>query len=678
MRPNLIRLLKHCVTLFCLTLLVSTCERDPVVEPVPQEPNFAEKLSFEQLQSDQKFSEAFKSFKLNTVDKKFNKAPSVFQETEDYAPGFSIDLNTIVKIEKDHATTYTFVIEDDSDLPPYAFKNLVLEVTEQHTHGYFITYYPTQNYIRNKIFDDNAEFETHISVTPFEEDVEALLDYIKQSPTPSSDKATTSYDSSCQRYYVIETMCAANKHWPGESCQLTGSQRAQSYYFLVFDDGCYDGSGGGSSFVGPPINLDGDQNISSGSGLGGSSNPPGFHSGSTIPNTPAGIGGINHNLLQTLLNFEPYGYYAKSHYFNYLRNVSRFANSTGALDLGSLLYNYGSNSALSNAQLAQVTQKAKEILAIMAKNNFVGIDQYTTTEQEVIARNSLFIGFLPSVNILQNYWPRSDEEWATIGALFAQFLPELALGFVPGSSIVDVVKGAQEGSVVAVSLGIAGVIVDAFGASVFKGLSKVIKISEKVFKIFRLTYQVSSTVGRGLKAGLKASLSGTTLILKKNGIEVARIAQNIITFKYSGFGGNIVSTANKTTTVIGKWTNQLENIWKTGLAKQGPNKRGLNIFGNPPTGTPEEVWAANKQWLNNAIARGDVIRVTADPLDINNVFYDISDINPTVFSNIDVLRNYLLSLNNQQISQLGYYGREIRHLFQKEYLFDSTTKQFIK
>ncbi|PIV97663.1 MAG: hypothetical protein COZ16_06820 [Flavobacteriaceae bacterium CG_4_10_14_3_um_filter_31_253] len=58
-----------------------------------------------------------------------------------------------------------------------------------------------------------------------------------------------------------------------------------------------------------------------------------------------------------------------------------------------------------------------------------------------------------------------------IGNLFAQFLPELALGFIPGSDIIEVIKGANQGDAVAVAIGLAGLIVDAFGGTILKGLT---------------------------------------------------------------------------------------------------------------------------------------------------------------------------------------------------------------
>lgn len=189
----------------------------------------------------------------------------------------------------------------------------------------------------------------------------------------------------------------------------------------------------------------------------------------------------------------------------------------------------------------------------------------------------------------------------------------------------------------------------------------------------------STLVVDTVKYGLKVVTNNNIIkFLSQAGDEIARVVDGVMTFKYTGFGSDIVTTSYKTTTIIGRWPNQIENIWKTGLAKQGKNVGGMNILGNVPNGTVAEKWAFNKEWLNEAISRSDIIRVTANPLDINNVFHKLDNVDVNAFSNINNLRTYLMNLNPTLVNNLGYYGREIRHLFQNGYTFDSITKQFIK
>lgn len=84
--------------------------------------------------------------------------------------------------------------------------------------------------------------------------------------------------------------------------------------------------------------------------------------------------------------------------------------------------------------------------------------------------------------------------------------------------------------------------------------------------------------------------------------------------------------------------------------------------------------------VDEAIQRNDIIRIVFDPLYIDNVFFIKKDILEEVFSSNQSLNNYLtgLSESSVEVSQLGYYGREIRHLYQNGYSFDLTLKLFIK
>ena len=76
--------------------------------------------------------------------------------------------------------------------------------------------------------------------------------------------------------------------------------------------------------------------------------------------------------------------------------------------------------------------------------------------------------------------------------------------------------------------------------------------------------------------------------------------------------------------------------------------------------------------------RGDVIRATADPLIIGNVFNNVTNIPESVFSSTQLLSDFLINLPPAQVDQLSFYGREIRHLSQNNYLFNTTTKLFEK
>ncbi|MDD3721655.1 MAG: hypothetical protein PHW92_04080 [Lutibacter sp.] len=674
-KNKLTNLLKKVILLFGITLLFFGCDSEETINAQLEEQfqgELVEKVTFEEIKNEPIFSKAFADFKLDKFENQFNA-----KSTD--STNFKINLNSINKIEKDHATTYTFLVEDNSkELPPFAFKNLVIEITPNKTQGYFITYYPTNEYIQNKINNIETDFIANISISDVKEDITELLNQI------TSSKSRTSQKSNCTKYLIIETVCTSGQHWPGDSCSLSGSNRAQTYSIPVLDDGC-DSSGGDSSSNGNPINIGDNQNVSipGGGSSSGGSNPPSVNSGSTFPNVPSGIGDMNSDNIDNLLSYNPSILENKTNYFNYLKNIANYCNASGQLDLGSLLYNYGINSNLNNQELVIVSSKAKQILGILAKNNFTDIDRYSLTDKKIIAQNSLFISFLPDIKDLGINIPQTAEEWKVFFEILKPILLEVGIEFIPlggvYNSAVDSLNGIDSSDWTQITIGVVGIIMEFTPADQIKNLFKLVKNSKKGFKIFKLTRKFTNVIKDALDSGLKIVLDNNIIkFLDNSDTEIARIVNNTLTFKYTGFGGNIITNPNKTNTVIGKWLNQIENIWNTGLAKQGDNVGGLNILGNVPNGTVTEKWVFNKEWLDQAIARGDAIRVTANPLNIDNVFHIKTGVPSSAFLSVESLKGYLLNLSTTKIEDLGYYGRELRHLFQNGYSFNSTTKQFVK
>lgn len=214
---------------------------------------------------------------------------------------------------------------------------------------------------------------------------------------------------------------------------------------------------------------------------------------------------------------------------------------------------------------------------------------------------------------------------------------------------------------------------------IFKGHKSVQKFIDNFKKFNDVIGNVDDITITGIKS------SSEVRILNK-GNQVGKIIDGKLNVSYSGFGGNIVCDPNKTTTLIGKWTGGTEDIWNTSLAKQVDNitgnPEGINILGVVDMSpSPSVVWHdQNKPWLDAAISRGDVIRVVSDPLDINHVFFNKNNIPTSVFSSPETLANYLkdLSESTPEVSQLGFYGREIRHLFQNGYTYNEELKIFSK
>ena len=145
MRPNFIRLLKHCVTLFCLTLLVSTCERD---NPSTTNTDVSTDYTLETLSlKDFLQSDSYIEFEQNMQKLKTQQAPP----KQPIASGSgvpdnnsSIEMvfsgNTVHKTYAHGITYYTVAIEQkgvtDSDY------DLNLMVIEQNKRESYIIKYP--------------------------------------------------------------------------------------------------------------------------------------------------------------------------------------------------------------------------------------------------------------------------------------------------------------------------------------------------------------------------------------------------------------------------------------------------------------------------------------------------------------------------------------------------------
>ncbi len=184
--------------------------------------------------------------------------------------------------------------------------------------------------------------------------------------------------------------------------------------------------------------------------------------------------------------------------------------------------------------------------------------------------------------------------------------------------------------------------------------------------------------------GLEIASEGRIL---KNGNEVCRIVGDRLHVKYTGYGDDIVCDATKTTTGIGKYDPPggvgTKQIIDSKLSKSGENPGGVNILNdtrNTQGWSDQKIWdEINQPWLDDAIARGDNIRAVSDPLDVNNVFKATDNIPSSVLSSPENLANYLKNLNDPNIiKDLSFYGREIRHLYQNNYLFDLASKTFVK
>ncbi len=335
---------------------------------------------------------------------------------------------------------------------------------------------------------------------------------------------------------------------------------------------------------------------------------------------------------------------------------------------------------LSLTDWQMISEKALELYEILPaypNGIVIGQNDLSIEHQNLVTFNSTIIVFLPHIKSLTfNHWPTTAEQWSAIATILGQFLIELGLAVIPGSSIIDVTNGLEEGDYWAVTIGIAGLVVDAFGGTIIKIIGKVGKVAWKTFKIFKLVFNHLNGIVNTIELGFKTVLDGDLVKIVDNaGNTIGDIVSTVLRLKYTGFGGDIITQPDKTTTLIGKWANQLENIWNTGLAKQGENVGGINILGDI-SGSLQQQWNINKQWLMDAMSRGDAIRVTADPSNVSNVIYNnVDNIN---FNNFNEVVNYMTSFDelSPQFANLSFFGKEIHTLLNNGYSFNLLTNTF--
>jgi len=157
-------------------------------------------------------------------------------------------------------------------------------------------------------------------------------------------------------------------------------------------------------------------------------------------------------------------------------------------------------------------------------------------------------------------------------------------------------------------------------------------------------------------------------------------------------GAIIITNPNKTATIVGNFKRY---PWPQGDMKElvmellggintqqfGPKKGGFNILNiskkiaDKSTNFWEEF---NLPWLKKAIDRGDDIWAASNPLDLSLIFNKpLSQIDniPTNI-NSDTLSKFLKSYS--RVENLSGFGKETKTLFDSGYLYNFSTKMFLK
>ena len=130
-------------------------------------------------------------------------------------------------------------------------------------------------------------------------------------------------------------------------------------------------------------------------------------------------------------------------------------------------------------------------------------------------------------------------------------------------------------------------------------------------------------------------------------------------------GASLKATPGKTTTILGTYAddtgNILNELGNTKLMDFGPRDGGFNLLNTPDEIYnqlgPDGFWnQCNKPWLDNAIARNDIIVLATEPTE--NTLYRINKVTG--------------------MKELSGFGREYQYLIDHGYVFDNALKQMIK
>lgn len=343
-------------------------------------------------------------------------------------------------------------------------------------------------------------------------------------------------------------------------------------------------------------------------------------------------------------------------------------------DLSIVLASNVYDSTLNVNDRVALWNKSKAIYNIIKNNNptayYRNFDVFFSSldaqEQEGYTKNTMETALFSSVkSLVDQYWPKNADEWGVLFNLMKPLLLEIGIEFLPGGGVFnagkDTLAGLSSGDYTTAVIGVVGIIMEFVPwAKLAKIATKIYDVGKSAFKIFKVAYNFLASIATAIENGIKTVLdsSGILKLIDNSGNQVGRIVDNILTFKYTGFGGDIVTNPSKTTTVIGRFNDAIHGggiskIKESGLYNYGENIGGINILDAPPGTWTEQL---NLDWLNDAIQRNDVIRVVSDPLDDRNLFRVDS------FGNIT--------------SELTPFGLEVNRLNLAGYTFNPNTFEF--
>lgn len=137
-----------------------------------------------------------------------------------------------------------------------------------------------------------------------------------------------------------------------------------------------------------------------------------------------------------------------------------------------------------------------------------------------IGKSTTVLGMLKEFkNALKQYWPKNNDEWAAIAQIMAPLLIEVGLAAIPGSEIIDIVRGINDNDYWAVGIATATLAGTIFGAEIIKVLGKLGQQMRKTFKIVRAVGDSLSHIKNVISKGFKTSIDRFGQVILKKGDE---------------------------------------------------------------------------------------------------------------------------------------------------------------
>lgn len=114
----------------------------------------------------------------------------------------------------------------------------------------------------------------------------------------------------------------------------------------------------------------------------------------------------------------------------------------------------------------------------------------------------------------------------------------------------------------------------------------------------------------------------------------------------------------------------------------GAKKGGFNVLNvaDEVVSDWSKFWDEfNKPWLDAAIKRGDDIWAASNPMELNLLFKNLDGIPVDQIKTPSELANYLKNLKDTEIlDEITGFGNELKLLSENEYIYNQTTKLFVK